>query len=345
MIREVLVEPQAIAWLPWAVSYFFYIGIAIAATLTAFFLRYFTKPYQVRAELIAVTIVLSCVIVAPIALTADLHQPGRVWHFYAYFTSWSWMAWGSIFLPLFLIASGGYFFFLLREVAIPSKLHFLSWGNINNHRLSGFFSFMSVLSALLVLLYTTMEIYAVAIRPLWHQIGLVVLILFSVLPSAILLTAFFLRLYNHLSIPLVLRYIALLSVVVWGVSIFVLSQMVHTGHDLLLLWQYSPTVLSCLVSATLLMLSLLITNRTLWIDGISVLLSLIFTFLIRWVLLIEIQALPKYSAIFNPYHFEWNTNGGLGILSMLGLWLVVGIVLWQLISMLSSTRTNGGKTL
>ena len=31
-------------------------------------------------------------IVGPLALTGDLHQPGRAWHFYAHITPWSWMS-------------------------------------------------------------------------------------------------------------------------------------------------------------------------------------------------------------------------------------------------------------
>ncbi|MDI8746341.1 hypothetical protein MJM83_32235, partial [Salmonella enterica subsp. enterica serovar Montevideo] len=42
---------------------------------------------------------ITCAITAPLALTADLHQTARVWHFYAWPTPWSWMPWGALFLP------------------------------------------------------------------------------------------------------------------------------------------------------------------------------------------------------------------------------------------------------
>ena len=35
MIAEVLSQPQAVSWLPWAVQYFFFIGIAACAALLA----------------------------------------------------------------------------------------------------------------------------------------------------------------------------------------------------------------------------------------------------------------------------------------------------------------------
>ncbi len=35
MIREILARPQDIAWLPWAVQYFFFIGLACGAVLFA----------------------------------------------------------------------------------------------------------------------------------------------------------------------------------------------------------------------------------------------------------------------------------------------------------------------
>ena len=41
-------------------------------------------------------------IAAPISLLADLHQPGRFWHFYAHATPWSWMWLGALLPPCFV---------------------------------------------------------------------------------------------------------------------------------------------------------------------------------------------------------------------------------------------------
>lgn len=92
IIEEALAHPQDISWLPWAVQYFFFIGIAACAALFACYLHWRKKDAATeenRALLIAIT----CAITAPLALTADLHQTARVWHFYAWPTPWSWMPW------------------------------------------------------------------------------------------------------------------------------------------------------------------------------------------------------------------------------------------------------------
>ncbi|WP_218760045.1 NrfD/PsrC family molybdoenzyme membrane anchor subunit, partial [Vibrio parahaemolyticus] len=100
-ITEVLVQPQAMAWLPWAVQYFFYIGSAYAAAILFLIALLFEKhtSHRLRAALV-LTLAIGA-IVGPLALTGDLHQPGRAWHFYAHITPWSWMSLGSLFLPVF----------------------------------------------------------------------------------------------------------------------------------------------------------------------------------------------------------------------------------------------------
>ncbi|WP_198597191.1 NrfD/PsrC family molybdoenzyme membrane anchor subunit, partial [Vibrio splendidus] len=100
-ITEVLVPAQEIAWLPWAVQYFFYIGSAYAAAILFLIALIFknSTSHQFRSALVLVMAIGA--IVGPLALTGDLHQPGRAWHFYAHITPWSWMSLGSLFLPLF----------------------------------------------------------------------------------------------------------------------------------------------------------------------------------------------------------------------------------------------------
>ncbi|WP_042790024.1 NrfD/PsrC family molybdoenzyme membrane anchor subunit, partial [Serratia marcescens] len=109
MIAEVLSQPQAVSWLPWAVQYFFFIGIAACAALLACVWRWRGGDNAARLERAALFIGLTCAITAPLALTADLHQTARFWHFYAYPTPWSWMPWGALFLPLFTLLIGLWF--------------------------------------------------------------------------------------------------------------------------------------------------------------------------------------------------------------------------------------------
>ena len=75
----------------------------------------FGKPGSPARRLLpsAVAVLLVSAIAAPISLLADLHQPGRFWHFYAHATPWSWMWLGALLLPCFvgwpccLAAAGG----------------------------------------------------------------------------------------------------------------------------------------------------------------------------------------------------------------------------------------------
>ncbi|EIQ78732.1 tetrathionate reductase subunit C [Shigella flexneri 1235-66] len=55
------------------------------------------KQEAPELENLTLLIALTCAITAPLALTADLHQTARVWHFYAFPTPWSWMPWGRYF--------------------------------------------------------------------------------------------------------------------------------------------------------------------------------------------------------------------------------------------------------
>ncbi|XEH51309.1 hypothetical protein NMD75_09160 [Edwardsiella tarda] len=86
MISEILVTPQAVAWLPWAVQYFFYIGSAYGAALLLWLALRSGDRYSVTLVHSLALVLLISAIVGPLALTADLHQPGRAWHFFAYLT-------------------------------------------------------------------------------------------------------------------------------------------------------------------------------------------------------------------------------------------------------------------
>lgn len=63
-----------------------------------------------------------------------------------------------------------------------------------------------------------------------------------------------------------------------------------------------------------------------------VLLALLLTWVVRWILLIEVQRLAKYNALINPYELTWHIDGAIGILSVFSLWLCISIVLWWVFS-------------
>src|SRR5690606_7644704 len=107
-IIELLTPHYDAAWLPWAVQYFFLVGMATgAALLTAW--GAWSRPGTPAHMALPVTVVLLLVtvVIAPVSLLADLHQPARFWHFFAHFTPWSWMSMGAVLLPLFVLLSLG----------------------------------------------------------------------------------------------------------------------------------------------------------------------------------------------------------------------------------------------
>lgn len=178
-ITEVLVQPQAMAWLPWAVQYFFYIGSAYAAAILFLIALLFEQhtSHRLRAALV-LTMAIGA-IVGPLALTGDLHQPGRAWHFYAHITPWSWMSLGSLFLPVFSALAVATAWLYLRQDLIalrnqPGKvlplLSKLSLGEWTvSHKVMLTISAITVLSGLTIALYTGAEIAIVKSRSLWHQ--------------------------------------------------------------------------------------------------------------------------------------------------------------------------------
>src|SRR3546814_11799586 len=102
-IIELLTPYCEVACLPWAVQYCVLVGIAACTALIAAGFA-FTASGSAgdRLRPAAVSVLAVSAIAAPVSLLADLHQPGRFWHFYAHLTPWSWMSLGAVILPLFV---------------------------------------------------------------------------------------------------------------------------------------------------------------------------------------------------------------------------------------------------
>ena len=171
VIEEVLAHPQDVSWLPWAVQYFFFIGIAACAALFACVLHW-RKQEMPELENLTLLIALTCAITAPLALTADLHQTARVWHFYAWPTPWSWMPWGALFLPLFTGFLG--LWFLAQHV---KRLM------LKNYSVTKWMAIGSALSAIGLLVYTGREVSVVQARPVWFSYAFPVAMFLSALQT------------------------------------------------------------------------------------------------------------------------------------------------------------------
>ncbi|VEI78008.1 tetrathionate reductase subunit C [Mannheimia haemolytica] len=358
MIREVLVEPQHIVWLPWIVHYFFFVGVAATAVFTAVL---FAKKQGQNAcvlnvgsangpegaseqcsrvkptawELAAVTVALIGSIVAPVALTADLHQPSRILHFYTDFAWWSPMAWGAIILPLFSVAVAGYFVLALAHHTQPNLPKWLAWLHLpilKNQGLLWAFRLFAALTAVGIIGYTVLETYQTGTRALWHSAWLLPIMLFSAWAVAFGLTQAVCKMLFHPQTNTGLW--TKLCLILTALSLIGLAFSSETAQrDFALLFNGSIT--AYLVG--IFWLIALICNfsaKNYRLQCLRVLALIAFGWLLRWVLVIQVQTIAKTNALQNPYHFDWTAvDGGLGIVSIFGLTVLVTVGVGQIISL------------
>lgn len=318
-ITELLTPVYDAAWLPWAVQYFFLIGIAATAALTAAGAAFGEAGSSARRLLpAAVTVLLVCAIAAPVSLLADLHQPGRFWHFYTRLTPWSWMRLGALLLPVF------------TGLAVLFCAAWW-WGRMVWVRLLGI---ALALSAVSILVYTGAEVMVLRARPLWHTpflplnfaltawlgaLGAMFLVA-RWLPGG--LKALPVELLRRLSVTAVVMMLigagawVLLGLLgqdpsfdaalrlfggfpVWRAS---LAGAVITGLCMIALLQRAPRTLAAPLPSAALALTML---AAAWI--------------FRWVVFMSVQGVPKYGAGLYLYDMPWGSDGLLGMIGVLGL--------------------------
>ncbi|MGE4436607.1 NrfD/PsrC family molybdoenzyme membrane anchor subunit [Achromobacter sp.] len=318
-ITELLTPVYDAAWLPWAVQYFFLIGIAATAALTAAGAAFGKAGSSARQLLpAAVTVLLVCAIAAPVSLLADLHQPGRFWHFYTRLTPWSWMWLGALLLPVF------------TGLAVLFCAAWW-WGRMLWVRL---LALALALSAVSILVYTGAEVMVLRARPLWHTpflplnfaltawlgaLGAMFLVA-RWLPGG--LKALPVALLRRLSVTAVVMLaigagawilLGLLGVdasfdaavrlfgefPVWRAS---LAGAVITAFCMIALLQRAPRTLAAPLPSAALALTML---AAAWI--------------FRWVVFMSVQGVPKYGAGLYLYDMPWGSDGLLGMIGVLGL--------------------------
>ncbi|WP_395949550.1 NrfD/PsrC family molybdoenzyme membrane anchor subunit [Aeromonas mytilicola subsp. aquatica] len=347
-INELLAPDQPITWLPWAVQYFFLIGLAYGA-LWLGAADLWRKAPDRRLQTLAAVLMMGAGVVAPIALTADLHQPARAWHFYAQtrFTSIMW--YGAYLLPLFSLLSMLLGWLLIRpnlarrgeehdRVAALARL--LCLGNWSGEPWLKPLALMAILSGLSIALYTGLETMVVAARPLWHTPWLPWLLALSALlaaQSALLLLNRLLAGWQQGTEAGLLRQIrptlALLafSLLGWallgGASAAEASALYRLDPS----WRLAAHWL--LLTLALLGLLLLAGHRfspRLQAWGLG-LLALHLVWGLRWLVLIQGQLAPKYGAGVYVYQIAWGPAGVLGILGTFGLLLALLVALSELV--------------
>ncbi|MEJ5070502.1 tetrathionate reductase subunit TtrC [Enterobacter sp. MYb186] len=324
IIDEMLAQPQAITWLPWAVQYFFFIGIASCAVLLACAARWLRHRHSERFERVCLFIALTCGITAPLALTADLHQTARFWHFYAWPTPWSWMPWGALFLPLFTLLLGLWFLlFHLRK---------------GNTRLLRGLALAAALTAIGLLLYTGREVSVVRARPVWFSYWLPVAMFFSAMSALLALLGLVMRdLARRLAQGQVVALVLLGAVMLaWSLgdtlSGEALRQQWQLGGDIRL---YLLTLMLLWAAALTVSLYASRYQPPFFITLASALLVAILCWTLRWAVLMGGQIIPKYNALTNDYSLPMGTDGLLAIIGTFGLWLALMIILGECVIWLS----------
>ncbi|HGM4959018.1 TPA: tetrathionate reductase subunit TtrC [Serratia liquefaciens] len=338
MIREIMARPQEIAWLPWAVQYFFFIGLACGSVVIAVWLRWREPNKTVRLELAAVSLAVVSGTVAPLALSADLHQPARIWHFYAHFTPWSWMSLGSLFLPLFTLLVMSYFALLMRSRLRAETLPFWArWLQIfpawREEKWLRWVALATLLSAASILLYTGREVSVLRAQPLWYSLWLPWLLLLTAVQAVPPLLACWLRhepqwqprLAGYQAVSLLLLCFSCLG---WWLDGSTSSAALHRLASQGVVWRLAG--IAVVVSILLLLaLAWRVRSQALGAKGLlgQCMVALLLCWGVRWLLLMQTQTLPKFNILTNPYVLPLGSEGLLAILGTLGLWiaLIIGI--------------------
>lgn len=348
-VTELLTTHAEAPWLPWAVQYFLLIGLAASAALLlplALNERSTLYPWRGRLALILGV----SAITGPVALLADLHQPFRFWHFYTQLTPSSWMWLGALILPVFVTLALQVSLSLLRLHLYPRQPWLKRWLQLAiwpRGRVLRGLAWLTALAAIGILLYTGMEIRVVRSRPLWDT---------AWLPVNLLLTAL-LALFGLLLLlevllprpgadrrpaPLMLRraMTAILAALTLAMLLWALSGMVLGSPSWLearrlfvnfTFWRH--LLLLSLAGGALLWLLCLSRNRrpVSAFDALPALLALLCAWGFRWVVLMNVQTVPKYGA--GLYHLSPELLGSAGIIVIgtFGLWLALAGAVWALL--------------
>lgn len=328
-IIEILTPSYDAAWLPWAVQYFFLIGMAATVAITGGVLAFSSADSAARRLLpSAVTVLLVSGIAAPIALLADLHQPGRFWHFYAHFTPWSWMSIGAVLIPIFitLVILFSLFWWMRKEGGMR------------------FVGILLIISALSILLYTGSEVMVIRARPLWNTVFLPINFALTGWLAALGAMLFVARwLPGGLAqFPTALwRRLGLFAVLLLAICAIAWVTMGTLGKDpsypaAVEIFTSYPTwrlsLYGSLALAVVIVLCLSVGQQRYSHGFYSLLCSVMMmaaAWVFRWIVLMSIQSVPKYGAGLYLHEMPLGSDGLLGMISIFGLCIaLLAVVTW-----------------
>lgn len=344
-IVEVLNVTREIAWLPWAVSYFFLIGLSYGCFLLTLPHFVFGRARHERLARLALLGALTCGLSAPVALLADLHGPGRFLNFYLHFQPQSWMSWGAFFIPLYLGGLLLYAWLALRGdfAAAPHngsaflrRLYRLAGrGGTASQKAVSAAALLTLIGAVLVAVYTGMEVMVVQARALWNTPFLPLQFAATAVTGAIGLCLLLNRSTsgrNGRDVQLEARLNRLLALALavvltlGGGWLFVSMSGISPSHSAafaqvagLPQWQLSAV---WAVLATVLPMAL-----ALWRPAssglITGLIAVHSAWMMRWTIFIGGQGIPKTGAGLYDYHLPLGSDGLLGIAGTFGLWIAL----------------------
>ncbi|WP_030073387.1 NrfD/PsrC family molybdoenzyme membrane anchor subunit [Halomonas alkaliantarctica] len=347
---ELLAPRYDIAWYPWAVQYFFMIAVSYASLWLAAPALIFGKKAWLPTARLALIACVSTTLVAPVALLADLHQPLRFWHFYAYANTHSWMSIGSVVLPLYLISVLG-FAWLAWRPALQARQQTAGFSGLIAKWLSmGSGSTPKVLVAIVglaalllssgIMLYTGAELAIVKARPLWNTIWLPPMLVATGFIAAAGLVLVLNRVSGICSsattrqmLYVLLAFCALAGLIALSWLLDGLNAHVGSVAAALESVRYSPswrsTALWGGITGVALFASIVfLLTRTskrqpalfawAWLLG---LVAIHMGWMFRWVVLMDVQHVARNSAGFHHYGIPAGSSGILGIVGTFGLWL------------------------
>ncbi|AEY01414.1 polysulfide reductase NrfD [Oceanimonas sp. GK1] len=341
---ELLTTHAEAPWLPWAVQYFFFIGIAACAALLLPLAMNASSAWHPWRDRLALVLGISA-LVGPMALLADLHQPARFWHFYTQLTPSSWMWLGALILPVFVTLSLVVTFSLLRTHLEFKQLWINRWLNLPlwpQGRVLTALAWLCALSALGILLYTGMEIMVVRSRALWHTAWLPVNLLLTAQLALtgllMLLECLFPRQQNAALLRRTL--IAVLVALTVTVLLWAITGQWQQGDS----WREAQRLFAHFPFWRHLMLLSVAGGMVLWwlatlrlhsplssFDLLPAGLAMLCAWGFRWVVLMNVQTVPKYGA--GLYHLDPQllSSAGVIVAGTLGLWLALAGAVWALL--------------
>jgi len=327
-VIEIVSVAQEISWNSWAVQYFFFIGLSLGGVLLAAPAYVARRAAWLPWARLGVLVALTTGLVAPVALLSDLHQPARFYQFYLNFTPSSWMSWGAFLLPAYV------------ATLLLFALQALYRDPNGKQPATRAIALAAGVLAAAIALYTGSEMGVLGSRVLWQSGWLVPVFLASGLAGAVGLglvihglqpgadAAIRPRLLRLQAASLALSGLLLLA---WaGAGQLQLSA---SGEALLrLAFEFRPLEIGLLLFGAGLLLPLLLTLVDHPLTNVTTgLLALFGAWMVRWSVFIGGQGLPKNGAGFYGYDLPMSTDGLLGILGSIGLWLAILMVIQLLL--------------